>query len=167
MINFEEIAFEVKTDLELRKLLQAARSWGVSPRRFLGLWEPALVTVYERDQAGRVIRTQQRYASPEWNDLDRAYSLALDVYEAGLCDGCGYPLDETTKAEHTEAYVAKPPIRCHRCTAQIQAAEAQERPQMDALRWPIDFDPEKVLDLGKWDIEGAMINDHEADVRAE
>ena len=167
MINFEEIVAQVKNDLELLKLLQAARAWGVSPRRFLGLWEAALVTVYERDEAGRVIKTVQRYATPEWTDLDRAYCLALDLYEAGICGGCGYPLDETTKAENTEAYVAKPPVRCHRCTAQIQAAEEHERPQMEALRWPVDFDPTKVLDLEKWAMGEDMITNHEDHLHAE
>ena len=167
MINFEEIAAEVKKDLELQKLLQASRTWGVSPRRFLGTWEPALVTVYERDQAGRVIRTTQRYETPEWTDLDRAYVLALDLYEAGLCDGCGHPLEETTRAENSEAYVAKAPVRCHRCTAQVHAAEEHERPQPEALRWPVEFDLTKVLDLEKWAMGEDMIINHEDHLHAD
>ena len=167
LINFEEIIKQVESDLELRKLLQMSVRMGVSPRRFLGLWEAALVTVYERDQADRVIKATQRYATPEWTELDHAYLLALEVYEAGLCDGCGHPLAETTKAENTEAYVAKAPVRCHRCTAQIQAAEEHERPQAEALRWPVDFDPEKVLDLEKWAMGEDMIINHEDHLHAE
>ena len=125
-----------------------------------------MITLYVRDDAGRIIGSETT-REPDWNDHDRAYALALDLYENGLCDGCGHPLDETTKPENTEAYIAKAPIRCHRCTAQIQAMEAAERPQEQALRWPVDFDPDRVLDLDKWDIGGiedAKIIDHEANL---
>jgi hypothetical protein len=166
LIDFEQVAEQVKNDLELRKLIEASIKIGVSPRRLLGSWQPALITAYFRDETGQVVRTETHYDSPEFDDLDRAYILALDLYEVSLCDGCGHPLEETTKPENSEAYVAKAPVRCHRCTAMIQAQEAYEdRPQVEALRWPIDFDPARVLDLEKWAVGGDMITDHETHLR--
>lgn len=153
MIDFEEIAERVSNDLEFRKLLQAARTWGVSPRRFLGTWEAALITVYNYDR-GVLVSTEQRYASPEWTDEDRCLALALDLYESSLCDGCGHPLEETTKPEHYGAYQAKPPIRCHRCTEQLRAAEQYEdTPQSEALKFPIDLVPGLILDPEEWEYD--------------
>ena len=50
--------------------------------------------------------------------------LALTVYEAGLCHRCHGELAESASAATdpnnragTHVYKAKPPTRCHRCTA--------------------------------------------------
>jgi hypothetical protein len=68
--------------------------------------------------------------------------MALAVYESGLCSGCGDPLEQTTKAEHEYAYVPKPPIRCHRCTAADRGADQyRDSPHPAALRVPVVFEP--------------------------
>ena len=60
----------------------------------------------------------------EWTDDQQAWMLALAVYRAGLCQRCHGELDETASREldpnnrdGTHTYAAKPPKRCHRCTA--------------------------------------------------
>lgn len=122
----------------LRQMLQAARAWGVSPRRFLG-WEPARITVYERNNAGQVVRatvTQE----PEWSEEDQDMALALANYEADLCGGCGHPLWETTQPDNEDRYRARAAIRCHRCTASLQAQESYETsPHPGALLIPIEL----------------------------
>lgn len=146
MVDYEKILGEVTNDLALRKTLQTARAWHVSPRRFLGLWEAAYVCVYSYDQAGKIVRSEQTIKEPEWNDEDRAYALALEQYEASLCSGCGEPLEETTKPEHDGAYRAELPIRCHRCTAAGVATEAyEENPQPQALMFPVVLDERLII----------------------
>jgi len=49
--------------------------------------------------------------------------MALVRYEADRCAGCGGDLHETTAAEADDAYGIDPPIRCHRCTAMMRAAD--------------------------------------------
>jgi len=121
---------------ELRFTLQTARAWGVSPSVFMGREIRTTIT-YEYDVTGVrsiAVATQE----PLWTEEDRAMAMELQDYEAGLCPGCGTPLAETTKAEHEFAYVAKDPIRCHRCTASQRAMTAHEdKPQASALSIPV------------------------------
>lgn len=98
----------------LRVTLEAARSWGVSPSRFLGR-EPSSVTVHEYDDCGRLVRSVTT-AGPEWGPEDHELALSLLEYEARLCPGCGGHAAETTAAEHEFAYVADA-VLCHRCAA--------------------------------------------------
>jgi hypothetical protein len=122
----------------LRQMLQAARTWGVSPRRFLG-WEPARTTVYEHNSAGRVVRATVTTES-EWSDEDREMVSALAEYEAGLCGGCRDELRVTTDPENEGRYVGKPAIRCHRCTASLEAASVYESaPHSEALMIPVEL----------------------------
>jgi hypothetical protein len=145
LINFEEIADRVDSDPALRRLLQTARSLGISPRRFLGE-ESARRVFYEYDpESGRMISAKV-IIEPEWTEEDQFLMLALADYEARLCGGCNQPLDQTTKAEHDGAYRAGLPIRCHRCTASLQAQEAyQENPQPQALMFPVDLHQELII----------------------
>lgn len=70
--------------------------------------------------------------------------LALDAYEASVCDGCGGYLPETTAAEADEGYTVGTPIRCHRCTAIAQKAEAYgETKHSHALRFPARRKPSR------------------------
>jgi hypothetical protein len=83
---------------------------------------------------------------PEWTEEDQFLMLALHDYESRLCSGCHQPLDQTTKREHDGAYRAELPIRCHRCTASLQAQEAyQESPNPQALMFPIDLDERLIV----------------------
>lgn len=94
-------------------MLQAARAWGVSPRRFLG-WEPERTTVWQYSDAGRIGRTVETM-EPEWSEEDRELALALAEYEALLCPGCGGDLEETTKKENEEGYEPLPALICWKC----------------------------------------------------
>lgn len=115
----------IKADPGLRAVIQTARAWGVSPRRFNG-WEPK-VTV--REYPGRMIHS----AEPEWDDESRALAVALTLWEADKCGGCGQPLSETTEVDSDGMY--RPTvIRCHACTAaQIATEMFQDAPQSSAL----------------------------------
>jgi hypothetical protein len=62
-------------------------------------------------------------SAEEWTFDDRQAAMDLAVYESELCQGCGYPLEETTDPGNEFAYVADPPIRCHRCTASESAQD--------------------------------------------
>lgn len=65
----------------------------------------------------------------EWTEDQQALMLALAVYRAGLCHRCHGELHETASMaldpnnrDGTHVYKAKPPKRCHRCTA-LMASE--------------------------------------------
>jgi hypothetical protein len=47
-----------------------------------------VATTYEHDDHGRVVRA---ITEPAWTGDDRALMLALQLYEDGLCSGCGRP----------------------------------------------------------------------------
>jgi DNA-directed RNA polymerase subunit RPC12/RpoP len=123
----------------LRALLRAARQWRVAPTVFLG--QRKAVTVYDYDGAGRVVRA----TANDWTTADTDLAWALDQYEAGLCPGCQRALDETSKAEHVDAYRPEPPIRCHYCTSKAltnEVAEKQENPA--GLLYSFKLDPDVV-----------------------
>jgi hypothetical protein len=126
----------VRGDAFLRAQLRTARAWGVSPGRFLGR-EPARRFV--RDDLGRVARIE---VEPEWTDEDRGLALALTVYEADACPGCGQPLSETTRPEREGRYRAGLAVRCHHCTASALGAEPyRDSPQPNALLIPVTYVP--------------------------
>lgn len=102
-------------DPQLRAELEAARSWGVSWRRFCG-WEPQRVTTYEYDDDGRLIRAVTT-TEAEWDDEQRDAVYALARFEAGLCPGCRQPIAETTAPEAEFAYKELETLRCFRCQA--------------------------------------------------
>lgn len=78
-------------------------------------------------------------AEPEWDDDERGLMLALAEVEGDECPGCHGPLVETTAPENERAYIVKPPVRCHRCTALAVAADkhrgAGEVRHEHALLW--------------------------------
>jgi hypothetical protein len=124
------MSWDVKNPRD-RAILQTARSWGVSPSRFMGEPKPQ---VAQPSPAGGFILS----APEEWTWDDRQAALDLWEYEGSLCSGCGHPLSETTTADKEFAYTADPPIRCHRCTASETAQEAfQDNPHPGALMIPI------------------------------
>ena len=59
----------------------------------------------------------ERRPGQAWTAKDRTVALGLAVYEAGLCKGCGHPLDDTYTEGAERAYEVPPPHRCHACTA--------------------------------------------------
>ncbi len=121
---FERVA----SDPLLRQAIEAARSWGVSPSRFLGA---ETTTRHEYDVGHRLARS---VTSPEWTPEDRDLVFALMAWEAQLCPGCQHPLAETLKPENEERYVAAPAMRCHRCTAVAINQEKNEgKPHPSAL----------------------------------
>jgi hypothetical protein len=136
----DEAYEQVRADATLRAVLKAARSWGVAPSTFLGRAARLDLAVTERDAAGRPARYVD--ARPAWDDDDRILALALEEYERGICDGCGYPLEETTDPLNEGRYIARQAIRCHACTAQGQGAAVMgEVPHSHALRIPVEFRP--------------------------
>jgi hypothetical protein len=139
----EDYRQRVRDDPGLRVMLKAARAWGVPPGRFMG-HEPARAYVLERDDLGRVARIVE-HADPEWDDASRHYAVALQLWEADLCDGCGLPMSETTKPENEGRYVGMAAVRCHACTAHVQASGAyQDSPHPSALRIPLEHIPVSV-----------------------
>jgi len=85
----------------------------------------------------------ERLPGTRWTEHDTSTALALTLYEAGLCSGCGHPLAETTSPladpnhpDRTHHYTAPPPTRCHACTAVgLRTPQYDEAPQPDALRF--------------------------------
>jgi hypothetical protein len=121
---------------ELRMTLEIARSWGVSPSRFLGSERTSSVA-YVHDHRGALLYSVET-AEPEWSDEDREMALRLYNYEQSLCSGCGHPMTETMAPENEYAYVAELAIRCHRCTVAHTAGEKyQDNPVPSALHIPI------------------------------
>jgi hypothetical protein len=129
---------DLAADPQLRAVCEAARAWGISPKRLLG-WEPRRTTVHEYDSSGRLARSITK-VDVEWDEEQRGLVFALQAYEADLCPGCRQPLAETTKAENEARYVPGPAIRCHRCTASEQASKPYEdSPSPAALFIPIQL----------------------------
>jgi hypothetical protein len=101
----------------------------VSLKRFGG-WEPETVTEYEYD-GDRLVRTVTRVTEPEWDPEQQAHMIALTVWQAGRCPGCGEQFAESTSSlndpdnrDGTGYYEVPPPTRCHACTAKHTAEEA-------------------------------------------
>jgi hypothetical protein len=74
---------------------------------------------------------------PQWLEEDTRAALEWQSAETGKCNGCGQPLDESTKKENSYAYRAEA-IRCHGCYAihAAESAKAKKPPQETAgERW--------------------------------
>lgn len=75
---------------------------------------------------------------PEWDEEQQAHVMALEMYEALACGGCGGYLPETTAKDADDGYAADLPVRCHRCTAiGVQADGYRDAQQPHALRFPV------------------------------
>ena len=121
-------AERVATDAALRSVLVTARSWRVSPSVFLGR---TLRMTYEFDGGGRAVAAE---IESEWTHDDRDLAVALALYEADCCPGCGGHLPETTNPDNEEQYRAAVQARCHKCTAlAIAQIGAQKMPHPGAL----------------------------------
>lgn len=116
-----------------------------------------LATTYEHGGGGRVVRT---ITEPAWTDDDRALMLALQLYEDGLCSGCGQPKDRAWHPDMDGWYEAYT-YECNACSTVQDRRVAyhsvvDERPAGDllpempfALSGPDDpGDPDKRTESG-------------------
>lgn len=91
-------------------------------------------------------------AESEWDEAQQNWMLALASYRDGTCPLCGSQQSECTAEENQFAFEASAPIRCHRTTAILQAAEATdskgkkyEYKNGEALMRTVSINPLRVL----------------------
>jgi hypothetical protein len=126
----------LRADPGLRVAVKTARAWGVPLSRLMGR-EPAQRIVRDRFNVPARIESE-----PEWTQDDRDLAIALTLYEADACPGCGQPLCETTRPEREGRYKAGLAVRCHHCTAAAIGGEKYaESPQSSALLIPVEYVP--------------------------
>jgi hypothetical protein len=135
-VTLDEAFDLVSRDATVRAALRAARAWGLRPSQLL---EPRRAAAYvvERDDAGRAVTL----TAPPLTVEDQALILAFEAYEQTLCDGCGFPLTESTTPENEGRYRMRGlPVRCHACTGAAQAQRGYEdAPDAQALRFPLEL----------------------------
>jgi hypothetical protein len=70
----------------------------------------------------------------EWDEEQRAWMLALEIWRRGQCPNCGRDTDECTTHDKWEI---PPPTRCHVSTALAVARKPylEGSPQPEALLW--------------------------------
>jgi hypothetical protein len=70
----------------------------------------------------------------EWDETQRGWMLALEIWRRGRCPSCGRNTDECTTHELWEI---PPPTRCHVSTALAVARKPylEGSPQPEALLW--------------------------------
>jgi len=72
---------------------------------------------------------------PLWLDEDREWALALQAYEASLCNGCGQPLSQTT-GEHPAEFESDIPDESTGCTAlRAGMADYADHPKRESLKF--------------------------------
>lgn len=129
------------TNPRLRTELEAARSWGVSWRRFCG-WEPVRTTTFRYDDVGDLVEAVT-VTEPEWDDVGREAVYALMRLDADLCPGCRQPLAVTAAAENEFRWQEGASVRCHRCVAAEVVQKTYEGdPHPGALLVAIELKPE-------------------------
>ena len=83
-----------------------------------------------------------RGLSDSWTPIDRALALALQLYEDGLCPGCGQQRHEAMDPDSEGRWAALDPARCHACTAlAAKAKEYADTPVPSALRYTVGMRP--------------------------
>jgi len=97
----------------------------VSPSVFAGR---VLSTVTEHEyDGGRLVRsTATREAA--WTDNDRALALALDLHEAGLCQGCGQPKHRAWHPDHLGWIDVNADLTCEGCRALAEWQKGDHEP---------------------------------------
>jgi len=129
------------TNPRLRAELDAARSWGVSWRRFCG-WAPVRTTTYRYDPDGRLIAAVT-VTEPEWDDVGRDAVFALMRLEADLCPGCSQPLAVTAAKENEFRWQEGATVKCHRCAAAETVQKSYEdSPHPGAVFVAMELKPE-------------------------
>lgn len=84
-----------------------------------------MLTTYEHDTAGRVIRA---FTGSAWTEEDRALLLARDVYLATLCKGCGHPKETAWHPDNEGWFEVTASFECAACTALRREAEPSAPP---------------------------------------
>lgn len=136
---------DLASNPRLRAELEAARSWGVSWRRFCG-WEPVRTTTYAYDDSGQVVRAVT-VTEPEWDDIGREAVYALMRLEADLCPGCRQPLSVTAAPENEFRFREGASVRCHRCVAtEVAQASYEHDPHPGALLVAVELIPPEAAD---------------------
>jgi hypothetical protein len=128
--------------------LRVARAWSVSPSVFGGRPLSTVTEhVYDGDRLVRSTATQEA----AWSDTDRALAEALDLFEAGLCQGCGQPKDRAWHPDQLGWMEVRDNLVCEGCrvTAEWQEGEHDKgtvprlidtRPASNPLPpWPADL----------------------------
>ncbi|MFF0822412.1 hypothetical protein ACFYUR_18780 [Micromonospora haikouensis] len=80
----------------------------------------------------------------EWDGRERAWMLALDLYEGTLCRKCGQPLAECTDPDNDpdnpdagHQYVAEDPTECFSCKALVRSEEKWSKSEPDSAPYMI------------------------------
>lgn len=103
-----------------------ARAWSVSPSVFGG--RPlSTVTEHVYDDGGRLVRSTATQEAA-WSDTDRALAEALDLYEAGLCQGCGQPKDRAWHPDHNGWIDVDARLTCEGCRALGEWQKGEHEP---------------------------------------
>lgn len=68
----------------------------------------------------------ERKPGKKWSNRDRAFALALTLYEADLCSGCGQPMS-LSAGDHPHDYQVER-IRCMGCAEIEEDREGSRKP---------------------------------------
>lgn len=63
----------------------------------------------------------------EWDDVERGWMVALDLYRASLCPHCGQDLEFCQDPEFDTKWEVRPPRRCYWTTALARTKTAREK----------------------------------------
>jgi hypothetical protein len=129
----DSLVDRIASDPGLRQILTVARSWGVSPRRFLQGWEPTRTVVFERNDAREIV-TARITSESEWDEDSRQLVLAFAEYEARLCPNCGGDQNETTDKENDGRYQVTKTL-CYRCVDLAIMQQASTHSHKESLLW--------------------------------
>lgn len=69
----------------------------------------------------------ERKPGKKWSSRDRAFALALTLYEADLCNGCGQPMS-LSSGDHPHDYQVER-IRCMACAEIEDDREGSRKPE--------------------------------------
>lgn len=92
------------------------------------------MTTYEYDDADRLVRS---VPESEWDDQQRGWMLALEIYRATRCPLCGGPIEDCGP-KSSGRWTVPPPRRCYRTDALSLAQDASNRPRPEALLWRVE-----------------------------
>jgi hypothetical protein len=92
--------------------LRVARAWSVSPSVFAG--RPLATVTDHTYEDGRLVRSTA-VQEAAWTVADRALAEALDLYEAGLCPGCGQPKDRAWHPDQLGWMEVRDNLVCEGC----------------------------------------------------
>jgi hypothetical protein len=108
--------------------VESAERLGLSLKRFRG-WEPTTTVrhTWDRDNLSEQPDGYTSTVEPEWDEVEQAWMIALNIWRANRCPGCGGDLSVTTKPENEERFQPELPLECFRCVAYARSHEAYEK----------------------------------------